>query len=78
MSLILYVISLNTRFEVYTAGIITAFIGLLSLILIPITGKIRDNKNPKYIYESKLRDIDKAQKELEKFLVEHPEFREEQ
>ena len=78
LTMILYVISRNTKKDIDVAVGITAFICLLFLITTYITVKIRDIKNPKYVYESKLRDIEKAQKDLEKFLIDHPEFKEEQ
>lgn len=35
------------------------------------------NKNPSKLYQEKVEAVEKANKELEKFLIDYPEFREE-
>ena len=35
------------------------------------------NKNPSELYQEKVKAVEKANKELEKFLIDYPEFREE-
>lgn len=47
------------------------------LILICIFDCMLPNKNPSELYQEKVEAVEKANRELEIFLIEHPEFMEE-
>ena len=56
------------------------FIGtFISLILICVCICMSPliNKDPSKLYQEKVEAVEKANKELEKFLIDYPEFREE-
>ena len=49
----------------------------VSLALVWICIFMLPNKNPSELYQEKVEVVEKANKELEKFLIDYPEFREE-
>lgn len=48
-----------------------------SIFLICICIYMLPNKNPSKLYQEKVEAVEKANKELEKFLIDYPEFKEE-
>lgn len=47
-----------------------------SIFLICVCIYMLPNKNPSKLYQEKVEAAEKANKELEKFLIDYPEFRE--
>jgi hypothetical protein len=56
------------------AAIITFFITIISLFFVVKYYKL--STSPEVIHEELLNDLDKAEKELQKFYIDHPEFKE--
>lgn len=53
-------------------GFFCIFVGLWILIFI----SYHKNNKPSTVYEQKIQAIQKAERELQKFLIDHPEFKE--
>ena len=54
------------------------FIGtFVFLILVCVCICMLPNKEPSKLYQEKVEAVEKANKELEKFLIDYPEFKEE-
>lgn len=56
----------------YVIGVfISLILACVCICMFPLT-----NKEPSKLYQEKVEAVEKANKELEKFLIDYPEFRE--
>lgn len=63
--------------EQYGVAIVTALVALTLFV----SNMVRlfyegEHKKPEQTYEQKVKDMQKAERELQKFLIDHPEFKE--
>jgi predicted ferric reductase len=61
---------------IYAENLKIFFGTFVFLILICACIYMLPNKNPSELYQEKVEAVEKANKELEKFLIDYPEFRE--
>jgi hypothetical protein len=79
VSIILLIAVIYFRIENSIAPALTCFALFCIFVVLWIFSLIdyRENSKPATMYERKVQDVLRAERELQKFLIDHPEFKEE-
>lgn len=74
LATIIYIVA--EKYSISTISVCVSFFFIFVGLWIFSFISYRKDNNPTNIYEQKIRDIQKAERELQKFLIDHPEFKE--